>query len=131
MYVGAEWRFDAEFKAVPSRVDGGIPLPASGTYRGWSEERDGSVFDRQDVRTRLVFGDDGSISGSGRDSFDGTYGVSGEWGGGAGEYLLRWTEDYDDFSVEIRCRMKKGRKKMRGVYESSRGVGGNLELEIE
>lgn len=124
-------QFDEIFNnALVSSQEDGVSAPTSGTYSGWSEEWNGHENIRQEVQTQFIFKDNGTIIGSGEDSIDGKYVVSGEWRGWEGKYLLCWTETYDRYSVEAQCKMEipKVNPKMKGYYRSTQDIEGKFEL---
>jgi hypothetical protein len=146
-----EVQFDAQFNALPRPVPNKSTRPLeSGTFRGAAYEEtrryitledDGEIIE-QDVETMLQFMENGDISGSGYDSVDGEYELSGMWkSAGDGEYyLLRWKETYDDFDVKVQCNMKSSDMDdaeednqtwvVDGYFRSSRDVRGYLNMEL-
>mmetsp|Transcript_8027 Transcript_8027/g.10781 ORF Transcript_8027/g.10781 Transcript_8027/m.10781 type:complete len:418 (-) Transcript_8027:544-1797(-) len=123
-------RFDLEFyKLSPPTPN--TPRPDSGNFDGISSEWNNESKVSQEVRVTLRFEDDGIISGSGIDSIDGSYVLSGNWKDRNDGYLLRWKETYDDFDVEVKCEMTNVDDKVviNGTYKSSLGVRGNFKLD--
>jgi len=144
-----EVQFDAQFNALPTPVPDKSTRPLeSGTFRGASYDRPWHYIDsdvetiEQDVETMLQFMENGDISGSGCDSVDGEYELSGMWkvAGDGNSYLLRWKETYDDFDVKVQCDMKMSDIDdadednqtwvVNGYFRSSRDVKGYFNMEL-
>lgn len=121
-----------------------IERPVDGTYLGESAEDDAGD---QDVKTRLTFGVDGTIIGTGYDGVDGAYTIrEGRWStsalaaddeSGARPYVegfraaparVAWIEEYDEgFTVALRGQVRPDGS-ILAMWASSRGVGGTAEL---
>lgn len=122
----------AEFDAADPLVSR-IQVPPSGTYAGGSAEDDGGD---QGVLTHLQFASDGSVRGWGTDVEDGAYAIDeGRWSTSAdatGGARVAWIERYDDgFEVALRGQVRKSDGAILGMWASSRGVSGSVELEKE
>jgi len=106
-------------------------IPPSGTYKGTTNERDGVS---QNVSMKLIFEPNGNMYGSGIDSIDGMYEISGEWVGGK----VRWTEVYEEgqgsFNVIVRGKVALPKQNeeesitptIQADFVSDRNVRGNF-----
>jgi len=113
--------------------------PRSGRYVGASTEDDGGD---QGVTTDLEFGAGGTITGSGRDSEDGRYTLSGRWGPPAEPQEVArcaWIERYprqsvfgtevnDAFDVAVTASVLKNGN-IDVLFCSSIGVSGSVVLK--
>eukprot|EP00553_Chaetoceros_curvisetus_P003088 CAMPEP_0204612262 /NCGR_PEP_ID=MMETSP0717-20131115/345_1 /ASSEMBLY_ACC=CAM_ASM_000666 /TAXON_ID=230516 /ORGANISM="Chaetoceros curvisetus" /LENGTH=627 /DNA_ID=CAMNT_0051624273 /DNA_START=77 /DNA_END=1960 /DNA_ORIENTATION=- len=124
--------FDADFNKLPIPTNEPPPLKR-GKFKGKSKELDRGKLIEQDVATDLVFGEDGSILGSGIDSADGDYMVAGSWRKCGSEYLLRWKEVYEGFNVKVQGKaitLESGKVVMiRGYFRSSLGIKGRFNIQ--
>jgi len=106
-----------------------IQVPASGEYWGASEESDEGD---QAVRTTLIFGTNGKISGRGIDGVDGAYRItSGRWGVNLSKKkpTVTWIERYDaGFTVVVAGAYDPRTGKIKASFTSSRNVKGNFEI---
>lgn len=103
----------------------------SGTYKGYATEWNNTGEVTQDVKSTLVFNDDGSVKESGLDALDGPYTIAGKWRIINGvDVKVNWKETYDDFSVTVSGNMLEGGNKTRikGKFRSSFGYKGTFEI---
>lgn len=103
--------------------------PGSGSYQGTSSESDNGD---QDIRTKLHFAADGSITGYGHDSADGQYTiVDGAWAilGSNSQPTVVWTEKYrKGFHVLVRGIFEPDGTTIKAHFASSKGVQGTFVL---
>ena len=118
--------FELEERPIPS------PPPLSGTYQGASTESDNGD---QDVKTTLNFHEDGTITGRGYDSEDGSYRVTdGRWAvlDGTSQATVAWTERYGSrggFEVLVEgSAVLEPVTRINARFISSKGVRGKFEL---
>ena len=129
-----EVSFDSTFNKLPTPEQHKSTIPfESGTFRGIAYHWCHKERIDQDVETTLQFLDNGEVLGSGFDSDDGEYELSGTWKEDEDHsYMLRWKEIYDDFNVKVQCRMVNDDKGtiISGLFRSSRNVKGNVNMEL-
>ena len=123
--VDRKWdhTFDDDFFGFESELtlNTTVSRPESGRYVGSTSESDGM---NQNVATILKFDESGGITGSGKDSYDGSYKVVGTWN----NRKVRWTERYADFETTVRGEIDhQGLIKCR--FHSSRGVRGRFDIQ--
>lgn len=126
----------AEYDATDTLITA-IQAPTSGVYKGRSAEDDDGD---QDVTTELTFHKDGRITGWGVDAVDGRYSIKeGRWStsGTSGGARVAWIESYGgfggshSFEVALRGTIRESDCVLLGMWASSLGVSGSVELEPE
>jgi hypothetical protein len=114
---------DEDLDAVFDKMDDTLTTskpPIGGTFKGETTESDGSI---QTVNAKLNFRENGLITGSGTDSFDGEYSIRGAWKG----RTVRWTENYEHYSVTVRGEISETGS-IHCRFRSSRGIRGRFKL---